>query len=413
MRRIILLLPAILSMCFVHAQQKDLGYYLGSALQNSPLLADYQNRILSGKIDSMRIGASNKLQVNAQSLDYYAPVIHGWGYDEVITNGANVSALVEVSRQFTGRNNLLNQYRSVQLQNQSTSLESRISEQDLKKSVTAQYIDTYGSQQAYVINRDILNLLKEQVQIVKTLAESGVYKQTEYLSLLVNLRQEEVVTAQSFSQCQAALATLNYLCGVHDTAWVSLPDPALVVPILPGLKSSIFYGQFVTDSLKLATQDKAIDFTYRPKLSAFVDGGYNSSLYTMPWKNFGASAGLSLTVPIYDGRQRKMQHDQVSISEQTRSRYRDFFSSQYLQQTEMLSRQLASLEKLIPQLESQMNYSQTLVDANRKLLNSGEISITDYLLSMNNYLNAKNLILENRLSKYHLLNELTYWSKTK
>ncbi len=43
----------------------------------------------------------------------------------------------------------------------------------------------------------MLGVLRQEEQIVKKLTEQGIYKQTEYLSLLVNLRQQEVVTAQS------------------------------------------------------------------------------------------------------------------------------------------------------------------------------------------------------------------------
>jgi len=131
----------------------------------------------------------------------------------------------------------------------------------------------------------------------------------------------------------------------------------------------------------------------------------------MPGKNFGMSAGLSLVMPIYDGGQRKMQHDQIAISEETRADYKNFFTSQYRQQINMLTRQLASNDPLIRQCTDQMAYAQTLIDANRELLGTGDISVTDYLLSVNNYLNAKNLLIENTLTRFRIINEINYWSQ--
>ncbi len=52
-----------------------------------------------------------------------------------------------------------------------------------------------------------------------------------------------------------------------------------------------------------------------------------------------------------------------------------------------------------------------LIDANRVLLNSGDISITDYLLSVNNYLNAKNLLIEKAIERFRIINEMNYWSE--
>ena len=65
---------------FGQAQEKNLGYFVRLALQNSPLLKDYQNRLQSNRIDSLRLRAGLGAQVNAVSNDSYAPVINGVGH---------------------------------------------------------------------------------------------------------------------------------------------------------------------------------------------------------------------------------------------------------------------------------------------------------------------------------------------
>jgi outer membrane protein TolC len=411
MRRIHIVILSVLFFQPINAQQHDLAYFLTLGLQNSPLLIDYQNRLKSALIDSMRIRAGQGIQINASSFNSYAPVIHGWGYDEVKTDIAQVSALVGISKEIIGNNNLRNKYQAIRLQNQSTYIEGSLSEKELKKTIIAQYILTYGDQQQFTLNSEVLGLLRQEEEIVKTLAEHGIYKQTEYLSLLVNLNQQALITSQMDYRFKTDYEYLNYLCGIFDTSYVSLSAPDLAVNISALPLKTIFIRQFEIDSLKLVNANQQIDFNYRPKLSVYADGGYLSSLVQTPWKNFGFSAGLSLTVPIYDGRQKKMQHDQLAISEITRMNYHNFFMNQYRQQITMLTRQLTSIDQLARQTREQLKYTQALVDANRLLLNSGDIPITDYLLSLANYRTAKNLLIENTLARFNIINELNYWSE--
>jgi outer membrane protein TolC len=411
MKRIVALVPCIFLFLVINAQQQNLDYYLTAGLNNSPLLQDYKNRIKSALIDSMRIKAGQGIQVNAASDNSYAPVIRNWGYDEVKTDIAQVSALVGISKEIKGSSNLSNRYQAIRLQNLSTTLEGSLSEKDLKKEITSLYILAYGDQQNYRLNSQVLEILKQEEQIVKRLTEQGIYKQTEYLSFLVNVRQQEIITLQSDFQFKTDLESLNYACGIFDASIVVLAEPDLDANLPAELHKTVFYRQFITDSLKLLNAGRQIDFDYRPSLSVYADGGYLSSLALTPWKNFGASIGLSLSVPIYDGRQRKMQHDQIAISEASRSNYLSFFENRYSQQISMLRRQLASADQITRQTKEQMTYVQTLIDANRLLLNSGDIPVTDYLLSINNYLNAKSLLIENTMTRFRIVNELNYWSE--
>ncbi len=232
MRRIQILLLGFLFIQGLNAQQQDLDYFLTRGLQNSPLLKDYQNRLKSARIDSLRLKATLGLQVNATSVDSYAPVINGWGYDEVKTDIANVSVLAGMTKEIIGNDNLRNKYQAISLQSQSTSIQGSLSEKDLKKSIISQYILAYGDQQQQALNSDVIAVLRQEEQIVKKLTENGVYKQTEYLSLLVNLRQQEIHAMQSAIQSKTDLELLYALCGIDDTAYVNLPEPALTV-ILP------------------------------------------------------------------------------------------------------------------------------------------------------------------------------------
>ena len=414
MRKLILaLLFLSLAILSGSAQEKNLDYFVNLALQNSPLLKDYQNRLQSNKIDSLRLRAGLGAQVNAVSNDSYAPVINGIGQEEAITNGTNIYASVNVSKGIISKKNLHNQLQAVALQKLSIQNPAKITEQDLKKNVVDQYITAFGLLQQVKFFGDELELLHKEEILFKKLTSSGVYKQTEYLTFMVLLQQQDLQLIQVRNQYRNAYRSLNYLCGVLDTTTYLLADPDLKLEKLPELQNSLFYQQFVTDSLNLIVGDKQIDFSYQPKLNLFGEAGYNSSLVYQPWKNFGPNIGLNLSIPIYDGHQRKMQHDQIAVSEQTRRTYREFFSKQYGLQINQLIIQLSDNQSLAGKINKQVTYSQALVDANRKLLETGEVSVTEYIIAMSNLLSTKNLLIQNEIEKYQLINQLNYWCREK
>lgn len=393
------------------AAHRDLTYYLGEALHGSPLLKDYQNQARANQIDSARIRAGYRPQINGVSNNMYAPVINGWGYDNAITNGANFSELVTFTQRLVGKQNLDAQYDAIHLQNQALSLNGKISEQDLKKTVTAQYITAYGSWQQYRFNQDVLKLLTDEEVLLKQLTGQGVYRQTDYLTFRVTMQQESLALSQARIQFQGDFATLAYTCGLTDTSFGGLPEPVLDSVSWLDPESTVFYRQFVVDSLVLRNNDALIDYGYKAKVNLYADAGYVSTLAFTPYQNFGASVGVSITVPIYDGKQRKMQHDKISISEMTRANYRDFFKSQYQQQVAQLLQQLQSVQGLIDQAREQSRYTQALIDANRKLLASGDVKIADYIIAIGNYLTAQNVINQNTVSKLLIINQINYWNR--
>ncbi len=405
--------PYLLLLIFIQAraQEKNLDYYINSGVQTSPLLKDYQLQVQSNNIDSQRLRANYRPHVNASSTGIYAPVAKGWGYDAAISNLHTYNALVGVSQTLIGKNNINNQYLAIQLQNLGLQNQGKITEQDLKRSIAQQYITVYGDLQQINFNAEIIILLREEQGILKKLAEKGVYKQTDFLSFLVTIEQQELVIKQLRLQYQNDFAMLNYITGLSDTAFTILPSPGLIVPELPALQQTVFYQQYQLDSLKIKTNDRQIDFSYRPKVNLFADGGYNSSFAITPYRNFGASAGVSLVVPIYDGRQKKMLHRKNEIAELNRKNYRDFFARQYDQQIAQLMQQIQLTDQLIAQTAIQINYADGLIKAQRQQLVTGDVRITDYIIAIGNYLNAKNIITQNTINKLQLINQLNYWNR--
>ncbi len=395
----------------IQAQQKTLDYYIFQSIQNSPLLKEVNNNILINRIDSLRILASYKPQVNGNSVNYYAPVVNGYGYDEIITNLRSFSEQVGASKLLVGKRNLRIQFNGIQLLNDSLLVAGNITEQDLKRTITAAYLAAYGSWRQYSYNQEIYNLLSKEDTLLKKLTQANVYRQTDYLTFLVTLKQQHLLITQSTIQYKNDFATLNYLSGLFDTSFVPLDSPRIELSQLPELSGSIFYRKFTIDSLLLQNAGKQIDLAYLPKVSLSADAGYVSSLIITPYKNFGASAGVNITVPIYDGRQRKLQHRRLDILENTRANYRNFFATQYNQQIAQLTQQLNSIKQLVAETNDQLRYIRTLIDANRRLLTTGDVRIADYVIAINNYLSAQSIVTQNLLSEFQIITQINYWNK--
>jgi len=393
------------------AQEKSLAYFIENGLENNPLLKDYRYQQRSNLIDSLRILAGYQPQVNAVSTSNYAPTIGGWGYDGAITNGTNFSQLMTVSKRLVSKENLQNQQAAIQLLNESLINNGKITEQDLKKSIIAQYITAYGDWLQLGYNKEVLALLKKQQNLLKNLTEKTVYRQTDYLSFLVTMQQQEFLISQLTVQYQNDYSSLNYLCALKDTIAVALQKPSIELALIPEAETSIFYQQYKTDSLRLKNSDALIDFSYKPKLNLYGDGGYLSSFAPESYKNFGISIGVNITVPIYDGKQKKMQHDKISIAEQSRQQYRDYFKKQYSQQIAQLFQQLNATQQLIVQTNQQLSFSAALIEANQKLIETGDAHMADYILAIGNYLTIKNNLTLNTVTQLQLINQINYWSR--
>jgi outer membrane protein TolC len=394
-----------------YGQEKTLNDFISIGLANSPLLNDYRNQVQSALLDSARIHASYLPQINATTNNSYAPVIRGFGYDYAITNGTNINAVVGVNKNFVGSKNLQNQYNTIRLSSQGIQNTAKISEQDLKRNIISQYIVTYGDQQQLNLSAEIYTLLKKEDTILKTLAQKNVYKQTDYLAFLVTLQQQELLSIQDSIQFRYDFASLNYLCGIEDTATATLKEPDVPLSSLTEAGNSVFFRQYFLDSLKLENERRAIDLTYKPKLNVFADAGYISSLAYNAYKNFGTSFGFGVTIPIYDGKQKKLQYQKLDIAEKTRQGYRQFFSKQYNQQIRQLYDQLKSTTDLISQINRQIRYSEGLVNASMKLLVTGDARITDLVIALNNYMTTRNLLTQNTISRMQIINQLNYWTR--
>jgi len=389
-------------------QAQSLEIYIDSALKNSPLLYDYNNQMQAGRLDSLLIIAAFKPQVNQVSQAMYAPTGSGWGYDDAITNGGNYSAVVNVTQSLFNKKHINGQLQSIDLLNQTLKNNAKITVIDLKKSITAQYLTAFTDFMQYQFNQSVLARLTDEQKTVKVLVDKGVYLMTDYLNLQVLTTAQKIAISQSFIQLKNDLAVLNFICGIADQQMINLIKPEITVQNDLSYESSPLFAQFRIDSLKNMNNKQIIDLNYRPRLSAFADAGFNSIVPENIPHNFGGSFGVNFSIPIYDGRQRKLQYDKINLAENTRIYYKKYYSSQYKLQFGQLTSQLKLTENLLGEISNQLSEQERLIDLYRIELEKGLVRFLDYLTVLNNYTATKNTFLVTEMNRLQIINQLNY-----
>jgi outer membrane protein TolC len=407
-KRICLIVLFICLSLVAKNQSRNLDFYLREGLQNSPLLNDYRNQMHSAESDSLLIRAAKMPLIEAKSQLQYSPVYDNFGYDEVVTDGGNYTAVMGISQSIFNRKELDNKYRSVGLERQAIDNSSRLSAYELNKLITDQYLTTFSVYRDMLFNRTFLKLSRDENEIISHFVQDGICKQTDYLSLMLETQFQEIIVNQLDGQFKKEQMLLNKLCGLIDTNFFDLEEPLIEIKGIPDILKSPGFIQYKIDSMRIENEKSAIDIRYKPKVNWFADAGF---LTSNPWnfyQHFGYSAGISLNFPVYDGRQKNIEKQKLDFTENSRRNYEENYRKQYFQQIQQLFEELKTLEKTSEQTEKQLATSDMLVKALKRQLESGIIQMTDYINAVKNFRTInRNLILVN-IRKLQVINEMNY-----
>lgn len=389
-------------------QTRNLEFYLDQGIHNSPLLNDYRNQIRSASSDSLLIRAAKNPLVEVKSQLLYAPSYRNFGYDEIVTDQGNYTAVMGVSQPLFNKREINNKYEAVDIQKRTLNNSSQISINELKKVITEQYLTSFASYTDFLFNRNFLELLEKENVIVKQFVNNGIAKQTDYLSLLVETQSEEMLVTQIKSQYRKDLMLLSQLCGLNDSTWYELTDPRIEMKGAPDITKSPAYIQYKIDSIRIENEKTAIDIRYKPKINWFADVGF---LTSNPWNfynHFGYSAGVSLNIPVYDGKQRGIEKQKLGFNENSRQAYQDTYYKQYFQQIQQLNLELSSLNEMSSLVENQLRTSEQLLSTLKEQLESGIIQMTEYINAIKNFKTTSRSINLLKMQKLQVINEMNF-----
>lgn len=399
------------TLCFVSigfSQTRDLEYFIDQGLKNSPLLNDLLNKMRATTLDSLIINAERKPQIEARSELLYAPYNNKFGYDEIITDGGNYQAVGYVSQKIFAGKNLQNKYQAINNTRFTLGIDKKISEAELKKTITGLYLDSYSVYSDLAFNRAFLDLMSQQDKIIHDFVKAAIYSQTDYLAALVETREQEIIVEKLKNLYLKDIRLLNEICGLRDTSYVELSEPGIKLLNEGDPGDNLFLKQFIADSLMLVNEKDALKLRYIPSINWFADAGI---LTSNPWnfyRHFGFSAGISLTVPIFDGRQRILEEKKLRIREDTRSAYSANNKKQYDQKYLSLKGELEGIKEIRIRLDEQVLIAQELVTTLRLQVENGLARISDYLPALKNYRSIRHNLNMTEIELLRIISEMNY-----
>lgn len=392
----------------VTPQTRSLDFYIDEGIRNSPLLKELQNQLDASVIDSLIVIAQRKPQIEGKSQLLYSPYNDHIGYDEVITDGGNYQAVGYVSQNIFNRKIIENKYQSIGNQKRSVNINKKITSAELKRLITSLYLESYSVYSDLSFNRSFLELMKDQNQITDQFVKAGIYSQSDYLSLLVETQGQEIITSQLKNLYEKNTRLLNEACGIVDTSHIELVIPEIKLIETTNKSDYIFLKQYTIDSLQIINERISLGLRYKPSVNWFADAGILTSKPSTVYRHFGASAGISLSVPIYDGQQRKLEDQKLALRENSRFFNNMSSKKQYDQQYLRLNGELLGMKEIRGKLATQLSISDQLVKSLKSQLETGIVKMADYLNALRNYRSINHNLNMADIEMLSIINEMNY-----
>ncbi|WP_445738760.1 TolC family protein [Mariniflexile sp.] len=379
--------------------QKNLGYFVEQAKTNLPALKENSNLLKIGELQNSIITAQNKaFLLNATSEVLVAPYFDNngkiidvtttpsstaFGYDVGITNGGLYAAQINVTKNLFNQaitDNLLFQNK---IQNNTISLSSEIITHNIIKNITDVYIMAYQLQLQESFTKQILKDLENRLQVVELLVNRAILMESDYLLLQLDIDGKKLELQQIQTNLTAAINQLYTLSGTPSGFTDQLEPPQISDNQNP---SQLFYEKrFENDSLQIVANQRVFENQYKPQVSAYANTGLNAVEIPNIYHKFGASAGLRLTIPIYDGKQRKYNAQQSILKEESLEFYKENSKVQIDNNLKSIEKQIKALAIAMQLLENQLKQQENILEIYKGKLVQGQVSIVDYLNVIQNY----------------------------
>jgi outer membrane protein TolC len=392
----------------IYGQDCTLAGFLNKGVSNSPLLKDLSNQILTNQYDSLIARATYLPQVNFNGSLMYAPVINGWGYSEVITNGQNLIGTLNASQKIFNRKTREADFEKYALESGNIVNNRKISLGELKKAITSQYLAACVALEDRKFQQELLQNLENESRVLKAWTDQGIYHHTDYLVFQLAIISMQRNIRDLDLQYRKEFWNLDLICGIEDTTSCDLQLPFVEDTATATIEKSLFFRQFQIDSLLIRNEQLLIDRRYKPSIGWFADGGIVNNEPRYIYQNMGVSIGLSMTLPVFDGNQRKINYSRIHVREETRKNYLENFKLRYQFKLKQLYAELEQIRISMKENEKQIALIKELVAADKILLNSGSLPITDYILAIRSLVEAMHDALLYQIKTRYILNEINF-----
>ena len=391
---LIVIFPALLK-----AQNKNIAYFLNEGLKNNPTLIENYNLQQFYQIQNEIITAQNKKpQINFTADYLFVPTFFSngrvisitsnpspkaIGYDAGLTNGGLYAAQVNMAIPLFNTAIIKPLYEQNKIQGAISANSRKQLEQDLKKNIIDQYIITYQFQQQTNYLQKIIDQLETRKPYVTALVKQGLLQQNDYLLLDI----QQTTSGNDLLQLKYAytngLALLKNLATIADTTIFNLEAPEINMHPSP---EEYYYAQkFRLDSMNLVAQQNVFNTKYKPQISALVSSGINAADISNIPRNVGLSAGFHLGIPIYDGKQKKLNERQNTVLLTNLQVYRNNYFLVQKNNLHNARQQIIQWQQTIGLLEAQIKKQDLLLDIIKDKVIRGQVTVMDYINALQDY----------------------------
>lgn len=421
------LLSCLITLAMTAQGQNNLSYYIEQALKNSPLLNELQNTKQKNSLELQRLKANYKgLRLQADGDFIFVPVVSNdngkttlqwnaptptkyYGYDTGQVS-SELQAGFTLTKSLTGSTIYKAEQNRIHALDMAAENDIILNRHELERAVTDQYILCLLD----IGQIDFIDSLKESVQlqynIVKKMAEHGLAKSSDMQLLEIELLNYSNKGEDARKAYRAHLGDLNIICGIVDTTTARITD------IEPELKpwhtgrESVFEQKYRIDSLTLKATLDSWKTQYKPQVSLFATGGMNTSDVNKSFRRFGASAGITFSWLLYDGKQKRNMERQTEFDLNTNSGYHDNFMKKREQMRIKYITQINDARHQAHTLERQVNEYSRLTENYMRELQRGDVSVTTCITVTRNRLQAVYDLLTLRTNIKLMINALNYWN---
>ncbi|MEP7321776.1 MAG: TolC family protein [Saprospiraceae bacterium] len=403
-------------------QERSLDFFLQMAYEHSPILNEiFNQQKINNLKNDLTFAQYKKPYVEVTGDFLFAPYFlhnknivsvtpnpdeNAFGYDHDISNGGLYALLLNASIPLfkTGTINTINFQNFVQ--NQTLQHQIGVEKHDLDKSVTDQYILTYQIQQLLQNLQTISTSISERKKLVEALVQTAILPQSEFqlLDIELSIRNNEYL--QQRVVLSDALMTLNNLCGILDTSLYELTLPEIKLNSLNN--SFSFLEKYRLDSLSILSDQEIFNLKYKPQLDAFGNSGINTASAIKIPHSIGFSAGVHLSIPLYDGEQRKIVYQQNKLLLDNLKAYKNQTWIQKQNSLAYLTKQIELTRLSLAGFNDQLKKQEALLETLKNKVIHGQGSVTDYRLALQDYLSTNQNIIQTQSNLWLLINQYNY-----
>ena len=430
MNRLLLLFSLSIVSLHSYGQEdgsKSLHYYIETAKENSPLIADYRNRTEIEQAELERLKAMythSRLELNGDYL--FVPIVSkaggraafkwkdrsatdNYGYDLGESSGS-FHAGATWTQPLLGRSSYKVAQEQAKINTDMANNRIRMEEHQLERSVTEQYLLCLLDKAQIAFTDSVGTVIEHRIEIVQKLVENGLSKQSDLHLLMIEREANAELHTAARQDYRTHLMELNLLCGIDDATDVALSDISQPVRLRNDREPSLFTEQYRLDSLNTVMSLRSFNLQYKPKLDLFVNGGLQVGDFSGWYRHFGLSAGVTFSWTIFDGRQKRLKERQAGWQQNTIRTYKEKAEYQRNMRIKQCLSELGRYDERERALNNQLaQYESVLSDYGREM-DAGQVSVLDYITVLRSKIQTERDRLLLRTNKQLVIAAYNYWN---